>query len=254
MRVDEADRSVVFDARQLSDDELIVRLKRCVAQDRQLTARLLEHFGEVSARGLYRDQGYPSMFHYAVHSLHMSESEAGLRIRVSRLGREFPDALRMLARGELHMTAVRLLAPVLTQGNVGLLLQARFKTKQQVLELRAKHFPQPDAPARIRKQRSSAMARQAGPSVVQTVPSGPAEASPLREADAPTSRSLATAPGFVERGASVDGPLKRVQVDDRDTDEHSRARLRRALGSLALALEHRGALVLQRVDRFPVIG
>jgi hypothetical protein len=49
----------------------------------------------------------------------MSESEAGLRIRVSRLGQEFPEALQMLARGELHMTALRRLAPVLTHGNVG---------------------------------------------------------------------------------------------------------------------------------------
>ena len=57
MRVDEEGPSCVLDATQLSDDELIVRLKRCVAQDRQLTARLLEHFGEVDARGLYRDQG-----------------------------------------------------------------------------------------------------------------------------------------------------------------------------------------------------
>jgi len=121
MRDDEAGRSMVLHAKQLRDDELIARLKRCVAQDRKLTARLLEHFGEVSARGLYREQGYPSMFHYAVLSLHMSESEAGLRIRVSRLGREFPEALQMLARGELHMTALRLLAPVLTHGNVGLL-------------------------------------------------------------------------------------------------------------------------------------
>jgi hypothetical protein len=47
---------------QLDDQELIAGLKRCVAQDRRLTARLLVHFAEVDARGLYRDQGYESMF------------------------------------------------------------------------------------------------------------------------------------------------------------------------------------------------
>jgi hypothetical protein len=49
-----------------------------------------------------------------------SESEAGLRIRVSRLGREFPEALQTLARGELHLTALQVLAPVLTDGTIGL--------------------------------------------------------------------------------------------------------------------------------------
>ena len=141
----------VFDAKQLSDAELIARLKRCVARDRQLTARLLEHFAEVQARGLYRDQGYSSMFAYAVHALNMSEDEAGLRLTVSRTCRRFPQAIAMLARGELNMTTIKLLAPVLTQDNAGLLEQARFKSKQQVLELRAKLFPQPDVPQSTRK-------------------------------------------------------------------------------------------------------
>jgi hypothetical protein len=49
MRDDEAGRSMVFDAKQLSDDELIGRLKRCVAQDRQLTARLLQKIATARA-------------------------------------------------------------------------------------------------------------------------------------------------------------------------------------------------------------
>jgi hypothetical protein len=91
------------------------------------------------------------MFEYAVQALHMSESEAGLRIRVSRLGRQFPVALEMLARGELHLTALKLLAPVLTRDNLWLLEAARFKSKQQVLELLARQFPKQDAPSLIRR-------------------------------------------------------------------------------------------------------
>lgn len=145
------EQGLVLDAKQLNDDELIARLKRCVAQDRQLSARMLEHLGEVEARGLYRDQGYSSMFNYAVHGLHMSESEAGLRLTVARFGRTYPRAIQMLARGELHMTAIRLLVPVLTPQSLGLLEEARFKSKQQVLELRAKHFPQPHARTMTRR-------------------------------------------------------------------------------------------------------
>jgi 5-methylcytosine-specific restriction endonuclease McrA len=146
-----AERGSFCDAVQLGDAELIAGLKRCVAQERVVTARLLVHFGEVDARGLFRDQGYASMFAYAVIGLHMSEAEAMVRIRVSRLGRVLPVALQMLAHGEVHLTALKLLAPVLTRDNLGLLDEARFKSKQQVLELLAKHFPKPDAETSIRR-------------------------------------------------------------------------------------------------------
>jgi hypothetical protein len=75
---------------------------------------LVVHLGEVDARGLFRDLGFSSMFDYAVQALHMSDAEAWLRIRAARLGSEFPTALDMVARGELHMTALKLLAPVQT--------------------------------------------------------------------------------------------------------------------------------------------
>jgi hypothetical protein len=214
-----------------------------VANDRKLTVLLVEHFGEVSSRGLYRDQGYPSMFAYAVHALRMSESEAALRIRVSRLGREFPEALRMLAEGELHMTALRLLAPVLTHDNVGLLQEARFKTKQQVLELLAKHFPKPDAPARNRKLPSRTAALETRPAAVQAVPaalattsspdhSGAAHARPKRERaqalrgsvvpdDAVNCDAVATSAGLVDRPASFVGTRNCVHDAGQNNDEHS---------------------------------
>jgi hypothetical protein len=161
---------LVSHAQQLGDEQLIARLKRLVAQDREVTAQLLVHFGEVDARGLYRDQAYHSMFEYAVQALHMSESEAGLRIRVSRLGRQFPVALEMLARGELHLTALKLLAPVLTRDNLWLLEAARFKSKQQVLELLAAHFPRPDAPSVIRRLPGPSLDRSAPATVQPTLP------------------------------------------------------------------------------------
>jgi hypothetical protein len=138
-------------AKRLSDDELVCNLTRLVRADRVLTAKLVAHVGEVEARGLYRDHGFDSMFNYAIDKLNMSESEAALRIRVARLGRKFPQALEMLSRGELHLTALGLLAPVLTPTNLELLELARFKSKSQVLELIARCFPQPDVRPSIRK-------------------------------------------------------------------------------------------------------
>ena len=138
-------------AKQLSDEALISKLSRCVREDRVLSARLLAHLGEVDIRGLYRDQGFSSMFDFAVRTLHMSESEADLRIKAARIARQFPSALEMLARGELHMTALRLLAPVLKASNAYLLKEACFKSKQEVKELIAKHFPLPDVADAIRR-------------------------------------------------------------------------------------------------------
>lgn len=136
---------------ELGDRNLLARLKWCVAEDRRVSARLLEHFAEVDARGLFRDLGFSSMFDYAVRGLHMSESEAGLRITVGRLMRRFPQALELFSLGEVHLTALRLLAPRLTPDNLHLLQQARFKSKHEVLELIARHFPQSDVSDSIRR-------------------------------------------------------------------------------------------------------
>ena len=85
---------------ELDDRTLLLRLKKCVVEDQRGTARLLAHFAEVDARGLYRDQGFSSMFEYAVFGLHMSEAEAGLRITVGRLVQQFPQALELVGRGD----------------------------------------------------------------------------------------------------------------------------------------------------------
>ncbi|HET6336716.1 MAG TPA: hypothetical protein VFG30_26010, partial [Polyangiales bacterium] len=111
-----------------------------------MTAQLLAHLGEIEARGLHRDLGYESMFEYAVRVLHMSDSEAGLRLHAARFARKFPTSLEMLSRGELHLTAMKLLAPVLTPENAELMNMACLKTKQEIQLLIAKHCPQPDVP------------------------------------------------------------------------------------------------------------
>jgi 5-methylcytosine-specific restriction endonuclease McrA len=148
---DDADSLELELAKQLSHEELLARVQRLVRDDRALTARLLVHLGEVDARGLYREQAYGSMFDYAVRGLHLSESEAFVRIGAARLGRKFPIVLQMLARGELHLSAIKLLAPVLTDDNLMLLEQARFKSKREVERLLAQHFPKPDVPQTIRR-------------------------------------------------------------------------------------------------------
>jgi len=211
-------------AKRLSDKALIAQLTRCVKEDRDVTARLLVHLGEVDARGLFRDLGFSSMFDYAVHAFHMSEAEAWLRIRAARLGREFPTALAMVARGELNMTALKLLAPVLTRSNIGLLDQARFKSKQEIQTLIATHFPQPDVPSTIRKLPTPKAA-----SALAAAPTTTASAS----AAVPAPASALAATHHAQLASSTTHPCRAAKGSDAE-----RRTLLDALAATAQSSEH----------------
>jgi hypothetical protein len=123
-----------------------------VCADHKLSARLLEHLGEVDARGLYREYAYASMFTYCVEELHMSEAEAYLRIHAARLGRQFPLIVQLFAQGSLHLTAIKLLGPHLTPDNhVQVLERASGKGKREIELLVAALAPKPDVESRMRK-------------------------------------------------------------------------------------------------------
>ena len=138
--------------KELSDEELIDQLKHLLCRDHALTARLLVHLAEFDVRGLCRQHAYGSTFDYCVRALHMSEAEAFTRIRAARVVREFPAVLRMVQRGELHLSAIKLLAPVLTlENHMRLLEEARFKSKREVELILAQSFAKADVPNVIRK-------------------------------------------------------------------------------------------------------
>lgn len=138
--------------RDLADGELISEVERAARCERQATARLIALLMEVDSRKLYAHQGYSSMFTYCVQRLHLSEHAAYLRIEAARTARRFPVILDKLADGSVHLTAVSLLGPHLTDGNhVALLDVATHKSKRDVEQLIARLRPTPDVPAVIRK-------------------------------------------------------------------------------------------------------
>jgi len=95
-----------------------------VRRDCANTATLLAYIAEVDQRRLYLPAGYPSMYAYCLGELHLSEDEAYKRIRAARTAREYPVLFDEVAGGRLHLTAVLLLAPHLTSGNLGELVAA----------------------------------------------------------------------------------------------------------------------------------
>jgi len=129
----------------LSDQVLLRDLAALVARDRATTAELLAHIAEVDHRKLYLPAAYPSMLAYCVGELHLCEQAALKRILAARAALRFPVIFQAVAEGRLHLSAVVLLAPHLTEGTAeDLLAAATHKCKSEIERLLAERFPKPD--------------------------------------------------------------------------------------------------------------
>ncbi len=140
--------------RALSDHELLNGLSATVERHCAATADMLAHLAEVDARRLYLGQACSSMFVFCVERLHMSEPAAYRRIHAARTVRRFPALLPMVASGELHLSAIKLLTPFLTDGNQeALLADARGASKRNIEQMLARRFPGTPARDSIRRTR-----------------------------------------------------------------------------------------------------
>ena len=188
----------------LSDGALLQSLNRVVADARRVEAEVVAHIAEVDKRRLYEGQACSSMFAYCTEVLHLSESEAYLRISVARAARRFPQIPELLAGNQLHLTAVAKLARHLTKENAGSVLsRAVHQSKRRVEELVASLAPRADAPAGIRKL-PKPRASSASPS--PSLPAKPLDDSELRP-DGVDLHLKQLGPGRVEEKPSPPEPL-----------------------------------------------
>src|SRR6266850_5336901 len=135
----------------LSDAALLRDLAALVSQDRITTVTLLAHIAEVDARKLYVPAGYSSMRAYCVEELLLSEDAAYRRVTAARAARQFPALFTAMAEGRLHLAALSMLAPCLTQENVSELIEAAtHRRKSEIEELLARRFTIPNESARLR--------------------------------------------------------------------------------------------------------
>lgn len=138
--------------RVLSDDQLLSNVNALARDEQHATARLIAGLAEVERRRLFLGEGYTSLFTYCTDAFHLSEHAAYARIEAARVAQQFPAVLEQLAEGELTLTAVSLLRPVLTPDNCDrLLAAARHKRKHDVEKLVAATRPSADVPAVVRK-------------------------------------------------------------------------------------------------------
>jgi len=143
------DRFVLKDR---SNQQLLLGVKHLVGREREATADVVAHLAEIDARELYLQEGCSSLYKYCIEVLHLSEWAAYHRIDVARLARRFPVIFEKLAEGSIHLSALRILGPCLTEENHRSLLEAaRHKSKEEVGKLAVTVRPKAEVTNTIRK-------------------------------------------------------------------------------------------------------
>ncbi|MFT4570507.1 MAG: 5-methylcytosine-specific restriction endonuclease McrA [Hyphomicrobiaceae bacterium] len=135
----------------LSEQNLLAHFARVIAEGRRNTVQLLVAISEIDERKLWAKHACSSMFVFCMQRYHMSESMTAKRIWAARVARRFPVVLDMIERGQLHLTAVQLLAKHLTEVNHReVLARAKHKSAREIESLIAEIAPRPDVPSRVR--------------------------------------------------------------------------------------------------------
>ncbi|HXC51378.1 MAG TPA: hypothetical protein VN634_10875 [Candidatus Limnocylindrales bacterium] len=151
---------------RLSEQELLDHFECLVARDRRTTAALLVAIAEIDERKLWARHACSSMFSFCMERFHMSEQVTAKRIWAARTARRFPVILDLVARGELHLSAIHLLARHLTADNhLQVLERARHKSSREVERLVAELAPRADVASRVRAMPG----RRAGGAVNESV-------------------------------------------------------------------------------------
>ena len=127
-----------------TDDDLSSELRFVVERERRNLATVLIVIGEYGYRRLYREEGYYSLFEYCVRVLKYDESSAYRHITAARAARQYPDILPLISAGELTLTSILILSPVLTSDNRGQMFKdARGKSRRELETMVAGLSPLP---------------------------------------------------------------------------------------------------------------
>jgi hypothetical protein len=121
----------------LSASELLDAVRDSLSSERLIVCRFLVLLMELDRRQLYRNVGFPSLFHWLTRGLGLSESSAAKRIQVTRLLTRLPNiresVFAMLRAGDMHLAGLSVLAPHLTAENADkILADAKGRTRLQM--------------------------------------------------------------------------------------------------------------------------
>jgi HNH endonuclease len=140
-------RTRIDDCRQLDDESLRRDLRFLAQREHHSLGTLLIHLGEYDRRRLSEEEGYQSTYSYCVKCLGYDESGAYRRIQAARVCKRYPHILDFIMSGELSLSSLLLLSPVLTDSNQEILIsQARGKSKRELETHLAELDPRPATP------------------------------------------------------------------------------------------------------------
>ncbi len=118
----------------LDEGTLVDQLDELAADERRCSAKLLAHLAAMDDRDVCRRKGYTSLYDYCVKRLRFSEAMSYWRMQAARATRHCPEIVDLLEAGELTLTTIHLIAPLIIEerGRPDLVQAARGKTKKEV--------------------------------------------------------------------------------------------------------------------------
>ena len=87
-----------------SNQELTLKLRALVLEERKITRQILELINESARRRLFSEAGYSSLFDWLTRELGYSEGAAQRRIESARLLRSIPEVAEKIESGRLSLT------------------------------------------------------------------------------------------------------------------------------------------------------
>ena len=232
----------------LSDEELLARLRGHVGKGNVWCAELIAYLIEVDERRLDRVHACSSLWDFCTRKLGMSEGEAHRRIAAARTVRRFPHLLGFIERGEIHLCGLYVLRKYLTSENVDeLLREASGKSTREVEKMVAARFPRPDVPTCLELAAPQALLSPVSPVPVAT-PSNAAPAWSL-------SLTAASAPGPRPRIDPLSATRYRIELAVSAGTKEAIDRIkdlmrhRNPTGDLETILDASLALLLARLEK-----
>lgn len=218
-------RIYVMDFSRLSDETLMGKIEALAETERFSLVDFLLHLGELDRRGACEKTSHATIFGYLTRRLGFSESDAVRRVRVARAVQRYPSILSMLARGDLHVVGVALLAPVLTPENhERMLRRASRRSTREIDRMAAELAPAAPPP----RDMIRALPAPATPPAEEPPPAAPSDAVELPGLPGlPELPELGTLPIAAPSAPPPDEPPRRV-VFTFTADEEVRARFEEA--------------------------
>ena len=129
--------------KNIQDEELLLSCREQVLIEKSAKAKVLEFLNEIDRRRLWVKEGYGSMYDFCIRYLGYSEGEANRRIQAARLSLRVEEVKPLLEQGEISLTSLTLLSPVLNQENAKEILpKVVGKSSREVEVVIKEHFPE----------------------------------------------------------------------------------------------------------------